>query len=135
MITDAGYLEKLRLWAEAKDKLEEVKALEGKLRKELFDQAFPEANEGTNTEELPGGWKIKGIFKVNYTVDEAALPEVLKQLTAHEVVVDNLVSYKPSLKVGEFKKLPENLQILMGTALTIKPGAPTLELVPPKGAK
>lgn len=123
---------KMREWQEAKRLLDINKAVEIKLRKELFGEFFPIPEEGTNTFELPEGWKIKGGYKLERKVDEAALPAVNAQLDDLGVAFDKLVAFKPSLVKKEWNKLSEEAKLVFDEALITKPGTPTLEVVPPK---
>jgi hypothetical protein len=132
MINDPDYLAKLTLWQQTKAQVEQLTATERRLREELFGAAFPAPIEGTNNAELPEGWKLKGVLKINRTIDEAALPAVKEAVRGMNFNPDPLVKYKPELVLKDYKALPENVRHVFDAALTIKPGLPTIELVPPK---
>lgn len=102
------------------------------VRKELFALAFPVPKEGTNTEDLPNGWKIKGIYRLDRKLDEAALPAVFEQLRNQNVNPDPLVKWKPELVTGDYKALSPANKATFDQALTTKPASPTVELIPPK---
>jgi len=123
---------KIGLWNEAQSQLSALKEREMNLRKEIFSAIFPTPAEGTNTSELPDGWKIKGVYKLNYSLDDAALTVALKELRKHRVAVDTLVTYKPSLSVSEYKKLDPKWKQVLASAVEVKPGAPALDLIAPK---
>lgn len=135
MINDPEYLAKLTLWQQTKAQAEQLVATEKRLREELFSVAFPAPVEGTNNVDLPEGWKLKGVLKINRTLDEAALPAVMDAVRGMNFNSDRLVRYKPELALKDYKALPENVRHVFDAALTIKPGLPTIELVPPKEKK
>lgn len=132
MINDPDYLAKLTLWQQTKAQAEQFTATERRLREELFSAAFPAPAEGTNNIDLPEGWKLKGVLKINRTLDEAALPAVMEAVRGMNFNPDPLVKYKPELALRDYKALPENVRYVFDAALTIKPGLPTIELVAPK---
>ena len=105
------------------------------LRKEVTALFFPEPVEGANTLELEGGWKLKLTYKIDRKVDEALLDGIKVQLREMQVNTDTLINLKPSLAITAYRTLvelnPEAAKILEH-ALDIKPGSPTLELLPPK---
>lgn len=127
--------EKIGQWNELQRQLEAIKQQELTLRKELFEEAFANPAEGTNTLDLPEGWKLKGNYKLNRKLDEAALPEVLKELRKLHVKTDSLIKYKPELSTTEFRKLTPEQEKVLAAAMVTTPGTPSLELVAPKGAK
>jgi len=132
MINDPDYLAKLALWQKTKSQVDQLSANEKRLREELFGVAFPTPVEGTNNVDLPEGWKLKGVLKINRTLDEAALPAVMNAVRGMNFNPDPLVRYKLELALKDYKALPENVRHVFDAALTIKPGLPTIELVAPK---
>ncbi len=131
-------LDLLKQWAEQKDKLaticEPIVAEEMRLRKLVFALAFPTPVEGTNDLDLPNGWKIKGTYKLDRKLDEAALPAVLETLRQQGVVADSLIRRKPEIDTKAYRALSDANRLIFEQAMTIKPASPTLELNPPKGA-
>ncbi len=103
-----------------------------KLRKEIFEECFPTPVEGTATIDMPEGWALKGTYKLTRSIDEAALPAVLAELRKHKVSTDTIITYKPNLSLSNYRKLDPKWQRVLEQAMTVKPGAPTLELVAPK---
>ena len=109
------------------------------LRKEVMGLFFPTPVEGTNTVDLEGGWKLKGVHKLDRKVDEAALEAVMKKLREeYQYNADTLIKQEPKLDTKAYKALvtinPEAAKAFE-EALTIKPGSPTLELIAPKESK
>lgn len=125
----------LQEWNEAKHDADEAIARERELRKIAFGLAFPEPKEGTNTLELGAGWKCKGIYKINYTLDQKRVFETRQQIALNcgESVMDTLFKVKITLSESAYKKLSDNkAKALIDEILTTKEGAPTLEIIPPK---
>lgn len=127
-------------WKNAKDALETAKAVELALRQQVIDVEFSgHKEEGTETHNLGEGWKVKAVFKLNYTVDKETIDDALTAIeeTGPEgkFIAGRLIKFKPELAVSEYRLLcdehPEFKRIV-DAALTIKPGTPSLELVPPK---
>lgn len=130
--TDPTFLAKLQEWQAIPAQIAALQAQERKLREELFSSAFPTPKEGTNNAALPGGWRFKGEFKINRSIDKAALPAVLDAIRKVGFNPDPLIEYKPELVAKEYKALPDNIRHMFDSALTIKPGLPQVELVAPK---
>lgn len=125
-------------WANLRKQIANIKPIvdeEMKLRKEIFSSMFPTPAEGVNDSPLHSGWVLKGTYKLDRKIDEAALPAAMEQLRALGVVADKLVAYKPSLVTSVYKELTAEQRVIFDTALEIKPASPTLELNPPKGKK
>ncbi len=132
MIDDKEYLAKVAEWAGLGPQLWALKAREMELRKELFAFAFPNPLEGTNKADLPENWLLKGTYKLDRSVDEAAFNAIKDQLRAININPDPLVRFKPELAVRDYKALSEQARGIFDQCLLIKSGAPSLELVPPK---
>lgn len=131
---------KLQEWHQAVLAAQEAKKLveaEQALRKEVMALFFPEPVEGTNKFDLEAGWSLKATHKIERKVDEAALPAVLQQLREMGVNPDPLIRTKPDLDTKAYTSLVQinpDAAHVFEQALTIKPGSPTVELVPPKAA-
>lgn len=124
----------LEEWRQAKAEADSVKpilAKEQELRKQVFAAFYPAPKEGTNTIDLAEGWKLKAVYKLDRKIDEAALPAVAEQLRGMGVNVDTLVKWTPGLKTATYKELTAEQRAVFDQALIVKPGAPTIELVPP----
>jgi len=131
---------KLQEWHQAVLAAQEAKKVveaEQALRKEVMALFFPEPVEGANKFELEAGWSLKATHKIERKVDEAALPAVLQQLREMGINPDPLIRTKPDLDTKAYKSLVQinpDAAHVFEQALTIKPGSPTVELVPPKAA-
>jgi len=122
-------------------------AKEMELRKAIMSQAFPNAVEGTNNLDLGSGYTLKGVKAVTYDLtnsDKAgwktdeAIEAIEKLGNEGAFIAERLVKWKPSLSVTEYKALSVNdpvqakIKALIDNALTLKDGAPTLEISAPK---
>ena len=121
---------KLAAWQDAARNLAILKGTEMQLRLECFKEGFPEPAVGTNYIDLSHDYRLKAVHKLGYKLDEQALDATLEQLPEH--VTDKLIKYTPSLVLSVYKGLDDGDKRTMGEVLTIKPGAPTLEIIAPK---
>lgn len=137
-LDEVAKLGKLQEWQTALLYAMDAKKLverEQELRKEVFGMFFELPKEGVNAFDLANGWKLKGTYKLERKIDEAALPAIKEVLAKLQVNSDVLIKWKPELAITEYKSLlilnPEAVKVF-DQVLTTKPGSPTLELVPPK---
>lgn len=127
------YLRMLDAWEQVAQLQSQIKEAELSMRLRLFQGAFANPKEGTNTHNLPDGRAIKGQFKVNRYIDEAALPVTLDALRKHGVAnTDALVRYKPELAKSEWNTLSDEAKLMFSPAIVATPGTPSLEVVIPK---
>lgn len=119
-------------WFDLNTKISKMKTEEMELRKKICSAVFPNPKEGTNKHNLPDGWVMKMQHVVNRKVDEAVLAANKERFLKAGIPVDQIIRWKPDLKVGDFKKLDEAKQVLLGEALIITDGSPQLEIVLPK---
>uniref|UniRef100_A0AAU6W0V3 Imelysin-like domain-containing protein n=1 Tax=Pseudomonas phage Pavpe01 TaxID=3138545 RepID=A0AAU6W0V3_9VIRU len=129
-------------WQAATVALAKAKELESKLRTELVSVKFPNHKaSGTENAELANGWKLKAVFKQNYSLkntDDAvdkALSKIEKASEAGAFIAGRLVKWKPELSVTEYKALEPKFKKIIDEVLSISDGTPSLELVEPKTAK
>ena len=134
MAITKSLLTKIAKWNDLQAQLAAVKSQEASLRSEVFAALFDnnkyELKEGVNKLDLPDGWSIQATHKLNYSLDEAALPSVLEQLGSAGA---DLVKYKPSLTLPAYRKLDDKQAAILSQALTVKPGTPSMKLIAPKG--
>jgi hypothetical protein len=136
---------KIQEWQRLDAQLDQVKQAEMALRCEIVMALCDTAKlEGTETLELGNGWKIKAVKKQNYNLTNE-FGETEKLLAAvgqiNPAIATGLVKWKPDMSLSTYKKelvplaatTPE-LATLLAHALIIKPGSPSLEIVPPKAA-
>lgn len=116
-------------WLAVRQEAARLADRERALRKALFTAAFPDPKEGTATIELVDGRRLKGIHKINRTIDEGALSAVVDQLRKENAVsVDELFPVKHSLGIKQYRKLSPRVQKLADRAIVARPGTPTLEV-------
>lgn len=125
----------LNAWEAAKDALDAAKALEARLRTAAIAAIYPDGiDEGANTVELADGVKLTATGRINYTLDkdsdkvEKALDKLEKSGPEGKLIADRLVSWKPTLAVGEYKKLDDKFRKVIDTVLTTSEGTPSLAL-------
>ena len=123
----------LHRWYELNTQLAQLREEEMNLRKAIFDTYFQEAKEGVNNHTLPDGFVLKGKRVVNRTIDKGALNASIEGFRVMGILVDEVVDWKPSLKVSAYRKLTPGQQKVFDTVLVVKDGTPGLEIVP--GAK
>lgn len=124
-------------WYQAKKAADKAVAVEKALRADLVALAFPNGlKEGAkNKADLPESWQLSVTGVVNRSIDEAALGaaiELVEEKTGVKLDANDLIRYKPELKVAEYKKLSEEVRKLFDNALVIKDGSPQVEVKLPK---
>lgn len=122
----------LAQWTQAKRELATYRASESSLRARLFAWLFPEADEGTNTTDIPYGWKAKGVQNINRKIDPGQLQAIAPKLVEMGVNLSLLVEWKPELKTSAYRELTQEQRLLFDSCLTIKEGSQELSLVEPK---
>jgi hypothetical protein len=134
---------RLSNWAFINAELTRLKALEAEARKVCVDDYFAQAKEGTNNADLGNGYTLKAVVKNNYRlaandkVDDA-LAQIEKLGEKGKFLAERVVRYKPDLSLTEYKNLDladnvdKAVKDIIDGILTIQPGMPSLEIVPPK---
>jgi hypothetical protein len=119
-------------WYEAQDQLGKLKSKEMLLRNRIFGAYFPDPKEGTNNFNLDDGYVLKGGHTINRDVDIGAFTALREQLGGVGIQnPDDLIQFKPSLKLAKYRELTEEQRKLFDVCLIVKPGAPSLEIVLP----
>lgn len=116
-------------WLSSQKQLRAVQAKEILLRKQLFGYFFPTPREGVNNFPRAEGM-LKGDYKINRTIDRAALNQRLKEFREAELPMDKLVDYVPTLKIRPYRALNEEQRFLFDEVLDIKPGSPSMRFIP-----
>ncbi len=117
-------------WQELKIAIHELQGEERALREGLCNGVFPNPTEGTNTYELPDGRKLKGVFKINRTVDE----EGLKNLKLTPTQLAATFRTKHDVRIAAYKALDPEAKKVIDSVVMSKPGLPTLSVVEAKPA-
>lgn len=115
--------------------LKKLKVREMMLRKRIFNHYFPTPLEGTNTFILPDDYQLKGNYKIDRAVEHEPLVLLKDDFREKGISVDDLVEYKPSLILKNYRALSEENKTTFGQVLSIKPGSPSLEIKPPSKKK
>lgn len=139
----------LSRWEASKAALEAAKEAEMTLRKKVVDIAFdPNKKAGTERVELANGYELKSVKKINYGfvkgvdgkgVDKNKIDAALAVIEADgpvgELIAQRLVKWSPELSLTEYKQLSEAHKKAIDAVIVTSDGAPTLEIVPPKGQR
>ena len=135
----------LAKWFLLKKQLAEVKTAEILLRTRIFKFFFPTPEEGTNTHPLKDGTgaELKAVHSIDRKVDEGELEALKAALEAAkgnekdnlhglEIPFDDLIVWKPELKVAAYRKLTEAQREVFERVLVVKPGSPQVDIKIPK---
>ena len=135
---------KLMEWDAAKKALATAQAREILLRLEIFKHIFPDPKEGTNTFVLPSKWQVKGVYKINRSVDKVVLntyrtidPATGKTPLQLNNISDAIIKWTPDVNMTLYKELTKEQRQFFDNTLTIKEGTPGLSIEEPskRGAK
>lgn len=131
--TGDAYMDIMAEWELAKEIMDVLKPIELDARLKLFNGAFPNPKEGTNTHKLPDGRELKGKYEIRRTVNEPVLAVTLQALRDHGVAnTDALIRVKPELAKREWNSLSDEAKLIFSPAITATPGTPQFEVVTPK---
>ena len=122
-------------WYALQNQMREIKEREMELRRKIFAFYFRDAVEGTNKLEMQDGYTLTAKRVINRSVDKGSLVTLTPELQAAGIKVDDLVEWKPSLKLSAYRKLTEAQTQIFDQVLVVKDGSPSLEIVAPKGDK
>lgn len=146
------------IWIKAKETSTLAVSNERDLRAKVSATLFPTPVKGTQRYELGGGYKVKLVHGLTYTLgdkdlldDDGVKVVIRKQIgdleeavaklgDAHRILFEQLVTWEPKLSGSAFEKLDKDNPIhiavrdMISEHLTIKPGSPTLEFETPKEA-
>lgn len=134
-------------WQRTKDRLAEAKEQEMDWREYVVKRAFPDAAEGTQTQELGNGYKLKATIKYNYKLldnDKVrnCLDRIKKIGNKGTFVADRLVSWTPNFLLTEYRELElaetdeaKAMLKICHEMLEISEAAPTVSITAPKKAR
>jgi hypothetical protein len=146
----------IQAWLDSKPVLEAAKTAEMSARASVTSTLFPNPRKGTQRYALNGGFNVKLVHSLTYTIgdkdkvnDEGKkigvdvqareLEEKICALGAEaELLCERLIKWKPELSATEYEKLdsesPLQLSIrnLVDEVLIVKPGSPQLTFEEPK---
>lgn len=132
--TNTATMEDVARWYALNDELKAKKIEEMALRKRIFETYFPNAVEGTNKYELPDGFQMKGKRVISRDIDKGSLQALASSdvFTQHGINADELVEWKPALKLLAYRKLTPEQAEVFDQVLVVKDGAPSIEIILPK---
>jgi hypothetical protein len=135
-------------WKKSADALAEIKSQEQQLRVAViaalpFDKS---KLEGVESLDIGWGWRIKATkdLNVSATNESQQTEQLLDEIGRVHNLPDlamNLVRWKPDIAMKPYRELmnllttlPQDapLRVKIAAAITVKPGMPQLEMVPPK---
>lgn len=116
-------------WLKAKDALNAAKKAEKQWRDYILKDLFKDPTEGTNTVETKL-FKVKGKFSIDRAIDNAALTANAERYATLGIDLNHLIRLKYELAVAAYRKLNEDQQHAFDESLIIKPGSPSLEVIP-----
>lgn len=126
-------------WQEAKRTLDVAKEAEASLRSLLLRSVFnPSIKEGTETQPVSHGFKLKAIKSVRYCFPHAVAARETMLTLAEEFgvegqfIANRLIAWKPELIVSEYRKLSPDMQGVVNPRIITKEATPQLVLVAPK---
>jgi len=138
----------LEKWEVSKKELEIAKAKEMDLRKQCVLIGFdPDKIKGTEHVPLANGYKATAVKSINYNfiknaegkTDKKAIDRALSFMEADgpagELIAERLVKWKPELSLTEYNQLPPTYKEVIDKVIVTSEGAPTLDIVAPKGKK
>lgn len=149
-------LNKISQWFQFVQQLTALKEKEFPLRTEIvcnagFDITKLEGTETLDLEAFWPGWKLKAEKEQNFSLSNDEGESTALQYALHPYRPDfaaNIVKWKPELSIKTYRELLAWLETAdqndpgimaireaLAKALTVKPGAPQLKLVPPKQAE
>ena len=118
-------------WIELKAKLKQAEEAELTARLAIVTELFPEFEEGTNTRTCDG-FTVKFRHVINRTISKPELATIWGELEKLDVPLDQIIETKPTLVLPIYRRLMPAQRVLFDSAMTIKPGTPQLEVLPPK---
>jgi hypothetical protein len=138
--TTLEYDNAIQRWADAAGELSVAKRVENDLRWATAKLVFPKPIIGTNRVSLGGGFSLKLIFKYNYLIDKARLPDVLAEIAVlgPEAQKDagRCIRWRPEIVAAEYDALPPGpVKELLSSIVTTDVATPQLELETPNSKK
>lgn len=127
-LTEEQKFEVLCQWYEAKNALQAAQAKERLLRDQVFSEYFVDPKEGTNNFKLPTGDVLTAVYPMNRKIDKAVLNGLGEELRNMRVNVDEIVEYKPDLRIANYRKLTDEQRLVLDQCITMTPGSPQISI-------
>lgn len=129
-------------WAKANLARVEAQEQEMKLRLQVAEEVFgyepDKLPSNSMRHPLPNGFKAKIQFKVNESVKQEEVPQVmqiLREMNIPQETIRELFPIKYSVKKAILNALPKEAKEYVEMILKRSPGTPSLEIESPKGKK
>lgn len=126
--------EKLTRWFDLKAQVDKLSLDEMSLRKEIFAEAFPTPEFGTNRLRISHGMALVAKLPASYSVDKAVL-DALMSIEKAVPLLQEVISYSPSVRDAKFRALAKDDLLLIAPAITQKQGSPQFEIKPQKSIR
>jgi len=124
--------QKIMEWNRTQAEMKRLQSLERLMRDEVVATVFPDAKNGTNNFELGAGWKLKAVTGMENKLDVNMFQVISARLKPE--TIESCIKYTPDLVAAGYKALPDEEKAILNEAITTKPKAVQLTLVPPKEA-
>lgn len=127
--------DKITEWHELNEKLTPMVDREKQLRTELYETYFKissKLKEGTNHIDIGFGKFLTAQLRINRKIDEAQLEAALVAQVITQADIDSIISFKPTLRVGDWKDADLDFRRKFGDIVTEEPGLPGLSISSPK---
>lgn len=115
-------------WYEAKNALQAAQAKERLLRDQVFSEYFVDPKEGTNNVKLATGDVLTAVYPMNRKIDKAILNGLGEALRDNLINIDEVVEYKPELRVTNYRKLTDEQRLVLDQCITMTPGSPQISI-------
>lgn len=103
------------------------------LRKTLASELFRAPVEGANDIDLASSFVLRLTYSLARKMELADVQAARASLAEVGISLDDLVEWKPSLRVAVYRALPENVRHIVDRYISVTPQAPKLEVVRKKG--
>lgn len=125
-------------WKATDERLKELRVEEKNKREEVIEAYSEETDEmasGTESIDIGFGHDLKIEHKLTYSFEkisneevDKALDEIADKCEGGEILAERLVTWKPSISVSEYKKLPADAKKIIDRVLTIKPSSKSIKI-------
>ena len=127
------HFELVNEWYKLTTQLDELKAKEAELRKQVMQNCFPDPVEGSaNKLSLGDGFIVQMEHKISRKLDETAFLASRTALESEGFEVEKLVKTKIELNASAYKKLEADRKHIFAQFVTEKPATGSIKVVKPK---
>lgn len=115
-------------WEATKKTAQQAAEREKELRALLCAAAFPTAKIGVNKVLLADGRTFKATYKINYSIDRAALSAAIVEARERGLDIEAALRVKHELVPSRYAELGTEERGLIDPALTTRTGLPSIEV-------